>query len=235
VKLGDVIEGLSFGPAANLALLGEGSGVVPESSHNRLVFLVNQALTALYGRFRLSQKTVTVLAIDCVSTYNLRPEHAQTNGALGYAKYILDTEEDRFLGDVLRVELVSDTCGNEYNINDRKSPCGNILIPSFDQIQIVNPLVGYEYVLEYRANHPKLLTGEDLLEQEVRLPEAYHAALYFHVAGQIYESMNGQDNTLKGQEYKGEYERLCVEHENRNTDAAAQSSTNVRPDINGWC
>ena len=45
---------LSFGKLSNLALLGDGSGVVPKESYPRVVMAVNAARTELFTRFRLA-------------------------------------------------------------------------------------------------------------------------------------------------------------------------------------
>lgn len=234
MKLGEIFQNLSHGPMGNLALLGEGSGVIPEASYPRLTALLNSALGSLYSKFRLSQKTLILQAQEGMYLYYLRPQFSLYSGIPGSVKYILDTFDEPFLDDIQRIELISDSDGNQYDINNRTAISGTVFVPAFDCIQLLEPVAGAQYTVEYRATHAKIPLGNTDMELDIQVPSAYLETLLTEMAGKHYRSMNGQDNTLKGQEFLSESANLVSEHQQNNTDLASQSSTNMRPKINGW-
>lgn len=235
MTLDDLFKDLSFGPAANLALMGEGSGITPETSYPRIINAINASLTELYTRFQIRQKTIVVRAIEGRYLYPLKRVHAFTDPTPGFDKFIMDGVGDLFMEDILQIQLVSGAFGELTNINDRNSNFQTVFIPSASTIQLVEPGINEEFMVEYRAGHPKLaLETTDLASVQVDVPQVYLPAFLEHVAGKIYQSLNGAENTAKGTEHLQEFERLCGNHEIRNTDASHQSSSNDRPAINGW-
>lgn len=232
--LNELFKALSFGPAANLAIFGEGSGMIEEANYPRILNAVNQTFTALYSRFRLRQKTLVVRAMEGRLMYPLKPIHSALSTNPLSDKFIMDTVDDPFLGDILRIELVTDALGVAYNLNDRTENCRTVFVPAPDTLQLVKFEDLEEFMVEYRASHPKLALDNTDLEQTIDLPYAYQAAFLAHLTGKIYQSLNGPENSAKGVEFLAEWERLCGEHEFHNTDVAHQSNTNIRPALNGW-
>lgn len=235
MTLDDLFKDLSFGPAANLALMGEGSGITPETSYPRVINAINASLTELYTRFQIRQKTIVVRAIEGRYLYPLEKIHAFTDVTPGIDKFIMDSVDAPFVGDILQIQLVSGAFGELTSINDRNASSRTVFIPSASTLQLVDPGFDEEFMVEYRAGHPKLaLETTNLASIKVDVPQVYLPAFLEHVAGKIYQSLNGAENTAKGIEHLQEFERLCGNHEIRNTDASHQSSSNERPAINGW-
>jgi hypothetical protein len=68
----------------------------------------------------------------------------------------------------------------------------------------------------------------------VNIPVSHEKALMFYVAGQIYSSMNGQEHTLKGQEFLQKFEQECQFIEEKNLDNNGYVQTNIKPMLGGW-
>ena len=62
MQLQEFLARLSYGPLSNLALGGDGSGVIPLVQVPRVTGMVEQALLALHGRFVLRSKELLIRA-----------------------------------------------------------------------------------------------------------------------------------------------------------------------------
>ena len=116
MQLGDLFANLSYGSLSNLAIGGEGSGVIPAQHEPRLVSLTNQALKLLSGKFLMCEKEVIIRAIEGRAIYPLEYEFAESNTAATGDKFIVDTVEQPFMEDVVTVLEIYD----ELNQDQRR-------------------------------------------------------------------------------------------------------------------
>lgn len=231
--LSELFQKLSFGELCNLSIAGEGSGVVPVTNYPRLIAQANYGLTALHTRFPLRTREVTLQLFDEVNLYWFRPEHSMSTGT-DYYRYIQDSPFDPFTNDILRIDAVFDELGCEMELNN-DSECCSLFLPAFDCLQVTHPSKDTILQVQYRANHPTIpLEVTDPSTVELRIPVSHEKALMFYIAGQIYSSMNGQEHTLKGQEFLAKYAAELDYIEQHNLDNNGYVQTNVKPMLGGW-
>ncbi|WP_312926624.1 hypothetical protein [Pseudescherichia sp.] len=231
--LSELFQKLSFSTLSNLVIGGEGSGVIGATHYPRLISVINEGLTDLHTRFPLLEKELTLQLFEEVAQYYFRPAHSVSVGT-DYYRYILDTPEEPFVNDILRVEQVFDVVGCEQLLND-ESECCSLFTPSFDSLLVTHPRDDTVLRVSYRANHPAIaLTVTDPSTVEVNIPDSHGKALCLYVAGAIYSSMNGQEHTVKGQEFKTYYETECAFIGQYNLDNAGLAQTNKKPMLGGW-
>ncbi|MBZ6397045.1 MULTISPECIES: hypothetical protein [Pantoea] len=233
MQLSQLFQTLSFDTLSNLVIGGEGSGVIEPRHWPRLIMQINAGLTALHSRFPLLEKELTLQLFDEVAHYFFRPEHSVSVGT-DYYRYILDTPFDPFVNDILRVEQVFDELGCELLLNN-ESECCSLFTPSYDSLLVTHPMKETILRVSYRANHKQIaLDVSEPSTVEVNIPVSHQKALCFYVAGQIYSSMNGQEHTLKGQEFLAKFEQECVFIEDKNLDNNGFVQTNIKPMLGGW-
>lgn len=231
--LSELFQKLSFGELSNLVIGGEGSGVINVAHYPRLISQINYGLTALHSRFPLLEKELTLQLYDEVAQYFFRPEHSVSTGT-DYYRYILDSAFAPFENDILRVEQIFDAYGNELPVNDDVECC-SLFTPTFDSLLVTHPMKETILRVSYRANHPTIaLTVTEPSTVAVNIPVSHEKALMFYVAGQIYSSMNGQEHTLKGQEFLQKFEQECQFIEEKNLDNNGYVQTNIKPMLGGW-
>ncbi len=230
---------LSFGKLSNLALLGDGSGVVPKESYPRVVMAVNAARTELFTRFRLADKELQLIAEEGRDIYYLRPAHAFNSGVVGIPKYLVDPVDDPFTGGMARIESVFNPRGQVMRINDQTDSRNAVYFPEHDALRLVDPKTGdvYRIVYRYAPTHLPLSTDLDAPEfadLDLGVPDGYREAFLLYIGHQIYSTMNGQDSILKSAEYLSAFEAECLRRTVQNTDLSNQSDTNERFEIGGW-
>ena len=118
-----------------------------------------------------------------------------------------------FQNNVLRIERVFNEDGQELYINDDQQ-YWSVHTPSFNSVQVPYPEKENAMVVEFRADHYKLLTDCDpqiVLNQEVKLSSSYLEAFLLYIANRVFAgnpSLNpqGQD----GMSYYGKFEASCA-------------------------
>lgn len=224
MKVSDLFRELSFGELSNLAISNSGSGTILEAKHPQLLHYANDALTAIYSRFLLSEKEIVIEMSASITAYHLKSEHSESVGT-SVDLYIKDTPEDPFLDDALRILEVWGSTGTKYVLNDAQDPY-SLFTPTPLVLQVPEPVAGQPLSILYQAKHAKLLdvvTAEvtNLLDQIIEIPHYLENALQQWIAHKTYSHMNGQENVLKGQEFLAAYEADCLGIEQR--DLANQS------------
>lgn len=208
MKLEELYANLSLGVLSNLTVGDEGSGFIRYEHQAKVCLAINNSLTAIYGKFILNVKEVRVRAMDNKTLYPLKQIHADQDPTIGVDKFITDTVDEPFTGDVLRILEVYDEAGEQLVLND-PTGLGQIYAPNPTTLQIVQPVSENTYFVLYQARHTKLVPDD--LEQEIELPEILMPALEAHVAYLIMSPMNGQEHSMKAAEHYAKYNMVCEE------------------------
>lgn len=215
MKLSDVYHQLSLSELKNLAVgNAEDGGIYPNHSDEVNVYL-NEALDLLHTRFNLRNKEIIVQQVEGMTLYKLRPEHAATNPTPGYEKFIQDTVDFPFDGDLLRVEEVFGENGDPISLNDPHDPF-SVFTPAYDVLQI--PLTNPDNAVSviYRAKHPVIETSETVMPEDVELfiSPLLLPALKYYVAYKAHAAINTQDARQNSLQMLQLYESACqfVEH-----------------------
>ncbi len=236
MNFNQLLQKLSYGPLAELAIGGTGSGSVPSENIPKLVHHTNNALIALHTRFPLRLKILDLETVDGVFEYFLRQRFALTSGSTEIHKYIKDSVLDPFTGDLLKINSISDLNGCEVPLNKK----GNELswfTTGYDSLRMYYPVTGTSYKIEYRARHAALSVNPDEDERELfqlAIPAELEPALVAHIASNVYGSMSMEGALAKSQNFMATYENEVAIQENVNTWDQHHTAENTAFERGGW-
>lgn len=228
--LEDVFRDLSYGPLSNLSIGMEGAGTIKLDKQDRLVSLVNQGLTRIYSRVMVAQKELKLRTLVGRALYTLRKEHAESDDTLA-DKFIRDSVDDPFTGDLIRILAVFDCEGEEVPLNDSGAE-GSVFTPKPDQLQLPHARGGETYYVLYQAAHPVLETGDP--SQEIDLVEPLFEALEAFVAGKVLRSMNGAEHHAKGSELIGQFDTIIAEADSLDITKQSLATTTTKLEDRGF-
>lgn len=212
---------------SNLAMSGDGSGEIRTADQPRLIHCVNDALKDMYSRMLLSERVLLLQSFDWKSNYHLRKEHAMMDPS-SELKYIIDTPHNVFTGDLVKVLEICNEVGSPLPLNDSEQ-WASVFLPHFDVVQLTHPGYGQVFSVSYQALHPLIVTdGEDVLEQEIRIPILLEDILRVRVAFGIFSAMSGQEFSTKAQQLESTYETKLSWIEQNNLIGDAGLNTNVK-------
>lgn len=198
----DLINDLKYGELSAHGIFA----LDPLSNKNRekLIAVINMGLLTLYTRFPLLTKELTLKQLNTVTKYKLSSDFARSEG--GSVIYIIDTEDDPFTDDVIRIEAVYDDIACECVLNNT-SDCNVILTPSMDTLEIPYPIDGVYLSVVYRAKHPYVSDNKP----DILLPEHLKPVLLNYIAHRIYSGVAAQDGMALAQAFYQKYMMLSNE------------------------
>ena len=213
MKLLELHENLYYGELNNLLIDAaiQFPGALPDHLRWKVGAYLRQSLTKIYTRFTMLEKELVIAAQDDISLYYLQPRYAVQDATIMDAKYIMDTADDPFLGDVLKIARVFHEDGTPVAINDPEAD-ESVYTPKYDCLQIPEPVTGNSYIVLYQADHPDV--DNDDPTAEIMVPSSLELALRAHIASLVFSSMNG-DHTAKAMELLATFETICDEVERK--------------------
>lgn len=240
MQLQEVFAQLTAGEFSQLSIGGADQGVIDSSNYVRILQHINLGLTALYTRFTLKEGRLTLALQDGQDKYRLTSKFAVANDtSLELVRYIVDTADDRFVDDILKVERVLTEDGVELPLNDL-SDTTSLSTPSALVLRV--PLdtksrtKSNTLTVVYRANHPKLLAGAGLTDparDDLALPDSHLLPLLYFVASRVNNPIGMTNEFHAGNSYAAKYEVACQELEGKGLQVD-QGSQNDRLHRNGW-
>lgn len=247
MKLSEIFKQLSYGELSQLKIGGSGTGSIADEDYDRLVSCINLGLTALHTRFPLKRKSLVLQVVPQQEAYYLNPNFAVSNEASTEAtKYLLDSTDDPFLDDILKVEALYTTSGLELVLNSRGDPLsaftpshGVLTLP--EAVYAPSASTDAAYVTEtvevhYRANHPIMEDGVGMYraeEVDVDLPYQYLQPLLFFVASRMHNALGMVNEFHMGNSFYAKYEMACQELERHNVNIDQMGATN-KFSSRGW-
>jgi len=250
--LDDVFSQLTFGELSQLYVSGRDEIGIQPCDYEKIIPHINMGLTELHKRFDIKKNTVIVDQSFGLEKYPLHSKFAVSNVSSPEPnKYILDTAGLPFQDDILHIERIKDSFGNDLTINNPNnfidvSPNGQfdysfesdqnnipyprtVYLPSYLTIQSTYSNQDI-LTVGYRANHPKIATvGLDLSTQEVDLPYGLYEPLLNYIAARVYTSMSEQD----GGQYMQKFEMGCKKIEELGLENIVRPS-NIKLDERGF-
>jgi len=237
MKLLDILKDLTYGELSGLTI----GNLIPDEFDNepdphqyeQIVSYINLGLTEIYKRFFLRSQEIDVQQHEEITTYKLHSDYAQSNLAspiLIAERYILDTAEDPFRDDILKIEEVYNEEGTKLAMNDT-SDVNSVYTPAYNKVQIPYPNDANIFSVQYRANHPKIpitlaTHPEDV---EVEVPNSLYAALLQYVG---YRS-NLRTNPEKSADFWNQFKRTCDEVDTYGLEVQSEPG-DWRFDEHGW-
>lgn len=222
--LSDVVIELLEGELSSHAIALEGlSNPVNEG---KLYRAIDSGLLDIYTRYPLLEKEVHVQLNAWTTEYSLKKEFK--DGVWAVPSHILVGPYDEFKDDVIRVEAVADEVGDVYEINASDYDKVVALVNP-TTIQVPNPTDSNVLFVTYRAKHPKVETGCELMLPAYLLP-----ALYAYVGARIYSGGVAQEHVAKAAELMAKYEMICLQMDANGMVNKDMQNVNVRPMLHGW-
>lgn len=209
---------------------------VSAESLKKLWSSVDLALTALYTRFLLEEKTLTLELTEAQRRYLIDVRYAKSNtDSDAPVKYIADLDMP-YQSDLLRIEQVFDPEGEEQTLNVENEPCA-FMTPNHRTLVVPTDYTEDSVTLHYRANHPKVErnlaeSSPDLVE--IELPTTHLQALMYYVAARTVTPVGMTSEFHDGNNYWALYENTCAGLEARNFTVDLERSTANRFKQNGW-
>ncbi len=230
----EIFRRLSLGELSNLSIGEEGSGNIVEDKQNTIVLYLNDGLKRLYSRFILREANIILEMSSGITNYKLHPMYAvssQIDNRSVCHPYIMDTCEDPFIGDLIRVLSVSNQCGVELPLNDEATSY-SLFTPQTDVLQVPVPIEGNILSIVYQAYHTYI--PDNRVDFQVDIPMILEGALIAYIAMRVYQSMNTQEATLNAQGHLSTYEAICLEVETKNLLGTGIKTQTSKFEKNGW-
>lgn len=239
MKLRDLVAQLSHGELSSFSFASDNPGSIKAEFLPKVISAINSSLTDLYTRFILSEKELHVLCLANKTQYALRPEFATMNPTMGVPKYILDTPDYPFTGDLIRILAVTDEIGNAATIND-VGIRGSLYIPRYDTIQVSDPSNDKLLSVLYQARHSTLIVENpddiyfDLMEQDIIIPPVLEEPLRIRTACNIFSPMDRKEQAAKVALLEAKYEQLVTMAEQKNLISDATFNTTCKLERRGF-
>jgi hypothetical protein len=232
--LSDIFEYLTYGELSQLSIGIGDDGAVASTDYPKLVSYINMGLIELYKRFPVNEKQLVVQQADAVTRYHLTYPYALYNTGSAIAevdRYIMDTAEAPFLGDVLRIEQVFNELGEELPLNNSEDDT-SLFAPTVTDLQIPQPNAANSTIVLYRASPKKItIPNLDPFTEDVLLPEALLEALLFYVGARAQGSiLSGSD---ADNSFRTKYENSCAWVERQGL-LQSENNSNIKPEREGW-
>jgi len=235
MNIEELFQTLSLGELSNLSMAQSGSGTIIEEKQATILKHANEALLRLYSKFVLKETSLILLQKHDVTMYQLLAKRALSytpgTGEPSVTRYIIDTPEEPFQDDVIRILKVFNDCGVEKPLNAEDNPW-SLFTPRTKTLQIPKPFQDQKLAVSYQAKHPKL--NIDTPQQILEIPEVLEAALTAFIAANVFTDMGTQESLVRGQNLMLKYEVLCSEVEEKDTVAISNVMSATVFEKNGW-
>lgn len=239
ITLQQVFDDLTYGYLSNTSVAeiepDEFESEPDPRNYAQLTSYVNQGMLELYKRFFLSSKEIDIQQYEQITTYLLDSKYAQSNVAsLEPVKFIMDSLDDPFQDDILKIEEVYDEDGNRLPLNKQDEEL-SIFTPNYKSIQIHSPNENNMVSVQYRASHP-WIEYDIIMDPEVielMLPLSLYDALLQYVA---YKHLikTGLDSSQAAQ-YYSMFEASCKVVEDHGLEVQTDTTSDAKFVTRGWC
>ena len=239
--LTDIFRDMTYGELSNIFT----GGYLPDEAESQpdpvkyaeLLSAVNLGLKQLYKEFFLRSEEHYIQCSEEKSVYKLHIDYAQTNTSspIDIAdRYIMDTADNPFTGNLLKIEEVYDEDGVKLTLNNPNDEL-SVFTPTYNSIQVPYPEDGMTIAVQFRASHPPIVyTGVtfDPDSVEVELPNSLHDALLYYVAARILRPKGG-DRVMEADNYYQLYKDAVQTVKNEGLEVQSEADIG-RFDTNGW-
>jgi hypothetical protein len=194
--------------------------------YHQLITHINLGLKDLYTKFWLSTGEVILDLVDEKEFYKLSPRFAVTNTESPEAKYIMDSLDNPFTGNVAKIEEIYDESGCKQPLNDLSAEY-SYYTSAYNVLQVPLPNDNNQIAVMYRATHPKIVYSGDMNPEEVEvdIPPQLFSALCLYVGHRYYAALDF-DQGQKESAYFQKYQVQCAEVE--------RAGLFVQPEHNNW-
>lgn len=195
-----------------------------------IINALNLELTQLYSRYPVLEKDVAFRRFPEISLYHLTRRYCRSNDeSKELYKYILDTRDNPFLGDVLKIENAYTESGQHIVLNDNNNPRA-WFTPSFDTIQIPNTtdIDTRIAVIGYKAKPEHIDPNTTDFEKDIYIPSYLEEPMIYGITMRVAERLPTQTGMQVVQMAQAKYKELCDNVDTLNLFHENNVSTNIK-------
>lgn len=199
----NIINDLKYGELRNFNL-GDSSeeGLFPVH-YTMMINLINQGILDIYSRVPLMFKEIFIQPRTNMTIYRLLKKHAVSDTTPNVPKFILDSVEEPFHGNIIKIHAIFNKTGCMYTLNDT-AICDSIFVTGMDTIQVPDPSDTEPLSIIYRT-YPKEIFENGDITQEIDLPAVYKQALLHFIVAKCHLSRAHMDSEMKESTYMNKY------------------------------
>lgn len=195
-----------------------------------IINALNLELTQLYSRYPVLEKDVAFRRFPEISLYHLTRRYCRSNDeSKELYKYILDTKDNPFLGDILKIENAYTESGQHIVLNDNNNPRA-WFTPSFDTIQIPNTtdIDTRIAVIGYKAKPEHIDPNTTDFEKDIYIPSYLEEPMIYGITMRVAERLPTQTGMQVVQMAQAKYKELCDNVDTLNLFHENNVSTNIK-------
>ena len=195
-----------------------------------IINALNLELTQLYSRYPVLEKDVAFRRFPEISLYHLTRRYCRSNNeSKELYKYILDTHDNPFLGDVLKIENAYTESGQHIVLNDNNNPRA-WFTPSFDTIQIPNTtdIDTRIAIIGYKAKPEHIDPNTTDFEKDIYIPSYLEEPMIYGITMRVAERLPTQTGMQVVQMAQAKYKELCDNVDTLNLFHENNVSTNIK-------
>lgn len=195
-----------------------------------IINALNLELTQLYSRYPVLEKDVSFRRFPEISLYHLTRRYCRSNDeSKELYKYILDTRDNPFLGDVLKIENAYTESGQHIVLNDNNNPRA-WFTPSFDTIQIPNTtdIDTRIAIIGYKAKPEHIDPNTTDFEKDIYIPSYLEEPMIYGITMRVAERLPTQTGMQVVQMAQAKYKELCDNVDTLNLFHENNVSTNIK-------
>ena len=195
-----------------------------------IINALNLELTQLYSRYPVLEKDVAFRRFPEISLYHLTKRYCRSNDeSKELYKYILDTHDNPFLGDVLKIENAYTESGQHIVLNDNNNPRA-WFTPSFDTIQIPNTtdIDTRIAIIGYKAKPEHIDPNTTDFEKDIYIPSYLEEPMIYGITMRVAERLPTQTGMQVVQMAQAKYKELCDNVDTLNLFHENNVSTNIK-------
>lgn len=221
-----ILDTVRYGELNNISIDDE---KIPQ-----IINYINLGLIQLYSKFPVQEKQVIIQQYPQISMYVLDPKYARSNRVSSAPhKYILDTPDDPFVGDVMFITGICDEWGIPRPLNDDHSPRSYFLV-SHNTLQIPNANEHESTFVIYRAK-PRIVNPKQYDPMEyIELPEYLLEPLTTYVGYKAMQALGSQEGVQQAQAMLERFNMLCQEINANNLMGNNVSPSNIKLGMRGF-
>lgn len=235
--LADIFDDLETGELSQYSFSGELDAVtgVQQKDYPALIRHINRGLLALHTRFCLKEREVAVNLDPIIAFYILDSKYAQSNAdSTEPVKYIMDTVDNPFTDDIIRIQEVYDEDGSKLPVNDNNNDM-SVFLPNYKTMQVPFPAANTTLFITYRAKHATI--DDEVVDTslvQIEIPDYCIEPLLSYVTSRVYSSSADQNKQALSASFMAKYEMQCKSLEDYNVLHNTPNETNIKLDEGGW-
>jgi hypothetical protein len=221
----EIFEHLAQGELRTLAIGGMDDGGILRHNYDKIIPHINMGITEIYKRFPAQAQKIDIQCDPSILEYKLHRDYTQSSGTAPVL-YIMDSVEEPFLGDIIRIEEIT---GKVLNNNNDDTSIHT------DYLSFIVPEATDELMeLSYRAKLPHVDINTFYINTtELNLPYAYLSALLNYIGMRMTIGMPPKEGVSDSNTFLGRFEASIAKIFELGL-VVTDNTTNEKAINNGW-